>query len=82
MLINCKYDSAKLTPNTNRHNFANNNLKYNKLKTSTLNMHDTNRLFFLCCEKEKEPTNRKAKNQIMYKLCISKYCEILSKKIS
>ena len=35
MLIDCRCDAAKTTPNTNRHNLACNNLEYNKLKAST-----------------------------------------------
>ena len=41
MLINCQRDSAKVAPNTNRLNFAGNNLEYNNLKASTLTLHVT-----------------------------------------
>ena len=48
-------------PNTNRLSFAINNLDNDKLKASTQTLH---------------VTNGKALSQIMYKLCISKNCEI------
>ena len=38
-LINYQCHSAKNAPNTNRLNFAGNNLEYRKLKASTLNLH-------------------------------------------
>ena len=69
MPINCKCYAAKVAPNTNRgHKLACNNLEYNKLNTSTLNLHDK---------------DSKAKSQIVYKLSISKILrDILSWKIS
>ena len=39
MRINCQCNAAKMAPNTNRHNFACNNLEYNKLKASKINLH-------------------------------------------
>ena len=38
MPINCQFHSAKVAPNTNRHNF-NKNLECNNFKASTLTLH-------------------------------------------
>ena len=38
----CQSNVAKVAPNTNRHNFASNNLEYNKLKAPTLTLHVKN----------------------------------------
>ena len=42
MPIDCQCEAAKVAPKTNSHNFAGNNLEYNKLKASTLAFHVTN----------------------------------------
>ena len=47
MLITCQCYSAKVAPNTNRLNFARNNLKNNKLKAFTLTLHVKIRNLFI-----------------------------------
>ena len=57
MHINCRCNAEKMATNTSRHNFACNNLEYNKLKASGLTLH---------------VIKSKAKNYIVHKLSILK----------
>ena len=67
MLINCQCHAAKVAPNTNRHNFASNNLEYNKLKAPILTL---------------QVLNLKVSNCIMNKICISKFARYVELKNS